>query len=438
MDAAAARTSDVADPSDLPDTSAPASGRDREVDREPAREPSPAGGDARHVCPYCGLAGPRPEGPCQRCTIEDSPQTRQATKARIGPWYVLQNRNPAAPGMKWSVLLALVKKGQVTPRSVVRGPTTHQLWRLANQIKGLSREFGVCYSCGGAIDRVANQCPHCDRLQEPPTLPDSLLDSREAGTPAARKLNELARTDGAEPTLPVRREIKPTEPGLLSARDLAAAFQLSFEGDGGADIGPKPGASSSPAVATASRPTAAPKPPVDAEIEVAPARRPRRVGRMVLVVLALALVGLAAVVLMTPEYKARASQYWSTAADWVQAQFARATPSTQPSVVKPADRPAADRTRSGGAAKSTADSSATTGERAQPPVVPPVPSTEVPRDPESIRHRIRTLRNAAIDAEAAGDYRSAVEHYEEIRKLPSEYWPSDLDIRVSAARARAN
>src|SRR5262245_30456122 len=145
----------------------------------------------RHVCPYCGLQSPGGTDPCPRCSMEDTPATRQATKARIGPWYVLQTRNPAAPGMKYATLLSLVSKGQVTPRSVVRGPTTHQLWKFAAHVKGLSREFNLCYSCGGEIERTTNQCPHCDRLQEPPINPDSLLESRDMS-----------------PRLPVQREVK--------------------------------------------------------------------------------------------------------------------------------------------------------------------------------------------------------------------------------------
>ena len=77
--------------------------------------------------------------------------TRQATRAQVGPWYVMQARNPSAPGMKCSTLLALIRKGQVTPRSVIRGPTTFQLWRFAARVKGISREFGLCYSCGGEV-----------------------------------------------------------------------------------------------------------------------------------------------------------------------------------------------------------------------------------------------------------------------------------------------
>jgi hypothetical protein len=144
------------------------------------------------VCPFCGAindAVPE-EGKgitCPRCTMQDSPATRQATKSRIGPWFVRQNRNPSAPGMRFETLLMLVNRGQVTATSIVRGPTTHQLWRFAAQVKGLSREFGLCYSCGASIDRTASLCPHCNRLQEPPVNPDVLLEATAGSAPAGAR-----------------------------------------------------------------------------------------------------------------------------------------------------------------------------------------------------------------------------------------------------------
>src|SRR5689334_6744853 len=110
-----------------------------------------------HICPFCGLSREitenfDPTSPCPRCTLADTPTTRNATKSRVGPWHVRQVRNPWAPGMRFETLLALIKRGQVVRDSVVRGPTTHQLWKRAAEIKGVSREFGLCYSCGGEID----------------------------------------------------------------------------------------------------------------------------------------------------------------------------------------------------------------------------------------------------------------------------------------------
>ena len=267
----------------------------------------------KHVCPYCGAVTAvveKPSGACPRCNMEDTPATRAATKARIGPWYVLQTRNPSAPGMKWATLLSLVSKGQVTPRSVVRGPTTHQLWKFAAHVKGLSREFNLCYSCGGEIERTANQCPHCDRLQEPPVNPDSLLESRDLG-----------------PRVPVQREIKPpasipmptdlvlaggqNEPlarprtpddGILSAKELAAAFQLDFN--------PTPPTSNDPAEP----------------------RRKRRPARALAMLILLAVIACGGVLFARPDYRDK------TVA-WVSTTFASIKNSVSPAKPAPKSMP---------------------------------------------------------------------------------------------------
>jgi hypothetical protein len=139
--------------------------------------------EGKHICPYCGAVNDSPSGPCPNCSLENTPAGRKATKSRIGPWYVLQRRNPAAPGMKYDMLLNFVRKGRVKPRTVVRGPTTHQLWRFAAHVKGLSREFGLCYSCGEKIEPTSTVCPQCNRLQLPPLNPDALLETGDAESP---------------------------------------------------------------------------------------------------------------------------------------------------------------------------------------------------------------------------------------------------------------
>ena len=51
-------------------------------------------------------------------------------------------------------------------------------------MKGLSREFDVCYSCGHTIAREATICPHCNRLQDPPANPDVFLEGIDPPSPS--------------------------------------------------------------------------------------------------------------------------------------------------------------------------------------------------------------------------------------------------------------
>ena len=168
--------------------------------------------EGRHVCPFCGAVNETMEGPCPTCTMTNTADTRKATKSRIGPWYVLQSRNPAAPGMRYETLLGFVRKGRVKARSIVRGPTTHQLWRFACQVKGISREFGLCYSCGGSIDRDAQLCPQCNRLQDPPADPDLFLESQVSQGGATLDSLSAAAAPTPRPATPAEalQESRPT------------------------------------------------------------------------------------------------------------------------------------------------------------------------------------------------------------------------------------
>ncbi|HEX8525258.1 MAG TPA: hypothetical protein VF669_23605 [Tepidisphaeraceae bacterium] len=262
------------------------------------RPPESADPGSNYVCPFCGLEGDNPEHdeltPCARCGIMDSAATRKATKQRIGPWHVRQAKNPWAPGMRWETLVSLVRRGQVTPNSIVRGPTTHQLWKRAVRVKGLSREWGFCYSCGEGVEKDANLCSHCNRLQEPPANPDVLLETREAAAsapaaslaapaiaaapaliamssprngngsgesvlaasssdlavpaPAPAPLPAASRSAAAKTEMPVMRSTsgasnsmdvlrRPVPQGeadaLLTAQELATAFKLDFKPKGG-------------------------------------------------------------------------------------------------------------------------------------------------------------------------------------------------------------
>ena len=87
--------------------------------------------------------------------------------------------------------MAFVKKGRVKPRTVVRGPTTHQLWHFAAHVKGLSREFGLCYSCGGKIELPPRSAHSAIACRLPPLNPDTLLETGENDAGAAPVYREL-------------------------------------------------------------------------------------------------------------------------------------------------------------------------------------------------------------------------------------------------------
>lgn len=439
--------------------------------------------NGRYVCPFCGAVREQPDGICPRCTMENSGTTRQATKARIGPWYVLQTRNPAAPGMKFETLLAFIAKGRVKARSIVRGPTTHQLWRFAAHVKGLSREFGVCYGCGEAVGRTTTLCPHCNRPQDPPINPDVFLetiDSERAGAASAPVYREIGSipmvaedpaVTGAGTTTkvgpadpqplpngPVSRPMKKGADGFLTAADLAAAFKLDIQQ-------PKGRKQRKAAVA-----------PI-AEDPAFPIERPRRKRRWFRAVLLLLLLG--AISAGALQYRrdamfhAQVDRWYATASVWTKAKWAElkvaaakmqdqphakpkpveqppiivlpgTTEPTQDSPASQAKQPdvkpspwdqlynqpaAANNPATVPSPKADSQSAA----NASVPSVSIEPPSSSPTQKGSIEE-VRALYGAAMNADAQGDYVTAVKKYEQIKEFSKDLWPRDLDLRLKEAR----
>lgn len=427
----------------------------------------------RNVCPFCGAVREQSDGPCARCTMENTSASRQATKARIGPWYVFQSRNPAAPGMKYETLLGFIHKGRVKARSVVRGPTTHQLWRFAAHVKGLSREFGICYSCGGAIERTAGLCPHCNRLQEPPANPDVFIEGQEpepaSKSPVMRDVGPtpMAAEDVVAPPLggpggaaqseaadDARGKKSPPADGFLSPQDLAAAFNLDFRPRGGRAQQQQQQSQGSMQLRR--------KPPQ---------RRPRRWGRRLFVLFLLAAIGGVAYAMVTkPLLRAQAIDWSNKAVAWTRQKVADLRqPPAKPAPTKSTDAQSLPEiVVTPPDAKGSAEQPATSSKADAPP--PPVkpspwdsilgqqgnatggaekstgadkassPATTPAQPPAARADRPRTIEEMwaiyrdAVDAQGQGNFAGAVKKYEQIKEFPPELRPRDLDLRLSEAR----
>ncbi|MBV8780296.1 MAG: hypothetical protein JO353_02760 [Phycisphaerae bacterium] len=429
----------------------------------------------KHVCPFCGAQNAVPAngaapGPCPRCTMEDTAATRQATKARIGPWHVLQTRNPAAPGMRYATLLALVGKGQVTARSIVRGPTTHQLWRWAGHVRGLSREFGICYSCGQPIDKAAAHCPHCDRSQEPQGNPDALLESRDSGRESARQQN----TPGLSI---VGDEHAPHDPYAATSRSHAERLRTS------GDFRPvEIPADQRTALATRRRPDGRILSSMElaAALQVTPATLPgesnSRVRTALLTIGVLAVTAMGVIGYTRPDLRRQANDWFHSSMQPVEKKFDNFTLQPKPPVQQPGADVDVATTGDQNPSKSTATvvnpppanvppvmPEQTTAvptlpvtpipEKATAPQTPAAPTPQAANNVASAQEHpslqqehlqlhstagapseIRALRSRALDAESREDWTTAVSLYEQIEQYPKELWPGDTNSRLSYAR----
>jgi hypothetical protein len=412
----------------------------------PTAKPSSTGHHHHHVCPFCGSLNEDESKPCPKCTLADTPAMRQATKARIGPWYVLQTRNPAAPGMRFATLQALVRKGLVTPASIVRGPTTHQLWKTAARVKGLSRELGRCYGCGEQIKPTTETCPHCNRPQLPPTDPDALLEALPApyasgnapaatATPAAPPpappapapppaaaprveeppspvtiLTPLPPTPPLAPsrskpgtrTEPAR---EPATPDLLTLPDLAKAFHLGFLTPDGRRKKLR--------------------------------RRAKQFG-----VVALIAIGIGAVFYFDPTLP-------QSIQGWVHSATGGSESSDHTAVRPPSPANRANgtvaRLASERAGPATAPSDAVGGAAAtttQPSTNPSLSTAveaagmaaDLDADRDNSAEEARKLYRAGLLAESHRDFKAAVTAYEKIKSLPKNVWPPKLETRLEMAQ----
>jgi rubrerythrin len=446
----------------------------------------------RHVCPFCGTILEKQEGPCPRCALEDTEQTRQSTRSRLGPWYVLQMRNPYAPGMKYNTLLALIRRGQVSAKTVIRGPTTQQFWRFAGRVKGISREFGICWSCGTSVQMAPGNCPRCGKSQELPANPDALLEGeapaktlfvdispKSAGVTQGNPLPEATAAPaqaaempgfeirGARPGIPSpaatmainaglpnpesapaelrSRPLQQTREKILSAKELAAAFSLQYNPNSETPAQPK----------TQNKMRA----PIAAGVLLL-------IGTGVVMMNPTArgfVMGLIAPAAHSPITPAPASVANNSADDL---EHFRPDWAMKPPVTPPADSSATP------AAPAQQDSSA------QTPITPPAPAPDqnqaqalpqpqpqpqpdnstpavanVPAQqqdttpPDTTTQNIvgnnsgqdldalaMRLRSSGLDAEARHDFAAAQYFYEQIEKMPKEHWPADTDSLLKNAQ----
>jgi hypothetical protein len=370
--------------------------------------------------------------------MEDTPTTRRSTSERVGPWFVLQRKNPTAPGLRYSVLLALIKRGHVTPKSILRGPTSSQLWKLAAQMKGVSRLFGLCWHCQASVSPEAISCPRCKSPQDISGDPDAFVETapvipviREVPSPVEPvEVDDFIGSTSLEPQPEPMAAPRPSGPvpvsvteNIMTARELAQVFQLD---------------------------------PKNASF---PKRVSRTLGRLIkigfLVGLLLGTAATAAVLLI-PGARSKVKEFakpvlvklglastdrsGSSPAVVGPSTTAPATQSTLPSAMPTPVVPPSMRDPISPLPVDTVTPT-TTRSPAAPSLAAPAavaPSGVPDADPvQQAVDNAMQLRRQAIEAESAEQWEAAVWLYEEIEKLPESVRPSDSQQRLAIARAKA-
>ena len=127
----------------------------------------------------------------------------------------------------------MIRAGQVTRQTVLRGPTTRQFWRRAENVRAVSREFGICHSCGAQVAVDAYSCPMCHASQEPPADPWSVLDDPH-GEPSIATTHGLPLVDLQSKGESNGEKTSATGPAIMTASDLTDACRLDLAKQGNA------------------------------------------------------------------------------------------------------------------------------------------------------------------------------------------------------------
>ena len=392
------------------------------------------------VCPFCGVVNDDLTKACRQCGMENTQATRQATRSKIGPWFVWQARNPSAPGMNWATLMSLVEKGRITPRSVLRGPTTAQLWRFAARVKGVSREFGTCWHCGAAVTRLARVCASCKRLQQPPMNPDALLETVEASPTRLRgtvpAVDHRAMLAGLR-NEPVRREIVPPQMQVVAPQEplVSAVSEI-----------PMPASISVIDLDGDALPSALHMRTFQmGEDDELHASKERHTFRRIVMAGFVALIVLAGSLYFSPQVRPYYVRWYQQVMSW----FSSGSPAAaHPKGVSNSEPPPVQRTTR----LMTVDQVPTPVAPTPAPTSDPVKTTDIhiepgnptpavkpalqETEPENAEHRAWALREGAIASEQRGDFADAVKKYEWIvnLRLPEGVGPSDVESRLQQAR----
>jgi hypothetical protein len=140
------------------------------------------------ICPYCGLSQPVSDR-CTSCGGLFEPLSRQATLNAMGPWFVRDTRRPFQPGCSYETLVTMIDRRRVTKNSVIRGPTTRQLWTVARRVKGVAHLLGYCHGCDASVDPGDHACHACGAQF------GAFLDRNYLGLPGVRPLPWEADVD---------------------------------------------------------------------------------------------------------------------------------------------------------------------------------------------------------------------------------------------------
>ncbi|MDP6541433.1 MAG: hypothetical protein QF444_03260 [Phycisphaerales bacterium] len=112
------------------------------------------------ACPLCGETQYE-QSECKKCGSALDADGLLLAESSIGPWFIRDEDNPFSPGMTYDILISKIREESVQPYSLVRGPTTRQLWKVAKYVPGIAHLLGRCHKCKAHVDPKNRSCSDC-------------------------------------------------------------------------------------------------------------------------------------------------------------------------------------------------------------------------------------------------------------------------------------
>lgn len=113
------------------------------------------------VCPVCGETQ-QETSVCRVCSNSLDTDGLLYAEGSIGPWWVRDKNQPFLPGMTYDHLAEMANTGKLERHSIIRGPTTRQLWKVARRVPGIAHLLGRCHHCGEHVESKARHCESCN------------------------------------------------------------------------------------------------------------------------------------------------------------------------------------------------------------------------------------------------------------------------------------
>ncbi len=113
------------------------------------------------VCPVCGETQ-QETSICRVCNNALDSDGLLRAEGAIGPWWVRDTEFGSMPGMTYDHLAEMAKQGEIERHTIIRGPTTRQLWKVARRTPGIAHLLERCHSCGEHVSTSDRSCPSCN------------------------------------------------------------------------------------------------------------------------------------------------------------------------------------------------------------------------------------------------------------------------------------